>query len=437
MLNLWEIGGKGDGKTDNSAVFAKAFSELKGRQGGELVIPRGLYLTGPWELPGGCTITLEKEAVIQFIPEFSRYTPVWTRWEGVECFAMNPLIFARNKADITLRGEGRIDGSGALWWQHLRSIRASGRRQPQHPIEIELAAKNPGYLNHPSGGGGRETQFLRPALLQFYECRNVLVEGITLENSPFWNTHPVYCRGLTFRGVTFSNPADAPNTDGLDLDSCEDVLVEACTFRVGDDCLALKSGAGEDGLRVNRPCRDIRIRDCTMYAGHGGIVIGSETAGGIERVEVRDCTMVDTDRGIRIKTRRGRGGKIQGLRFRNISIDGCLCPFVINAYYRCGADESDPRLFSLDPQDRTPATPVIRDIRVEGLSARNCRATLGFIAGLPESPVTGLDIRDYRVSLSAGDGQVEPGLAAMTAGLPVLTNRELAKFFVEEPGLGD
>ncbi|GAB6089478.1 glycoside hydrolase family 28 protein [Spirochaeta dissipatitropha] len=433
MLWITDFGGCGDKQTDNSQAFAKAFAHISALGGGELGVPAGTFLSGPLELPGDFCLFLDEGAVISFIPEFERYRPVWTRWEGVECFGMHPLVYARDKENVRISGKGIIDGNGQVWWKAYREIRAKGRRYPETAIELELARMNSGYEFQPSGGGGRELQFLRPPLLQFFECRNVQVEGITLQNSPFWNTHPVYCSELSFDNVTFRNPADAPNTDGLDIDSCNGVEVRNCTFDVGDDCLAFKSGAGEDGIRVGKVCENIVADNCRMIAGHGGIVIGSETAGGVRNIEVSNCRMYNTDRGLRIKTRRGRGGTLENLSFRNIFIEGCKCPLVINSFYRCGADPADVKLFGLDIKKIESDTPLIRNIKIDTIEAVNCRSSAGFIVGLPEQPITGLEIRNCRFEMAPPEDREPIEESAMYAGLPESEDCGMRLEFLESP----
>lgn len=433
MLWITEFGAVGNGTSDNSQAFAEAFASIAARGGGELGVPAGTFLTGPLELPDSFGFFLDEGSVLSFISDFVRYTPVWTRWEGVECFGMHPLMYAHEKSNIRIYGKGVIDGNGSDWWNAYREARAQGRNSPATTLELELAELNPGYEEHPSGGGGRELQFLRPPLLQFFSCSKVRVEGVVLQNSPFWNTHPVFCTDVVFDGVTFRNPADAPNTDGLDIDSCSDVKVRNCVFDVGDDCLALKSGAGADGMRVGRACENIQVEDCRMTAGHGGIVIGSETAGGVRNVHVRGCRMLNTDRGVRIKTRRGRGGTIQDLSLEDISITGCKCPVVINAFYRCGANAENIELFGLDEKERCAETPRIRNITISGLVAVGCRASAGFIVGLPEQPISGLVIRDCRIEM-APENELEPvSEAAMYAGLPHTDDRGFRMEFLDAP----
>lgn len=391
-LNLKNFGAKADGIYNNAAAFAEAVSVLHEAGGGTLTVPAGIWKTGPIRLCAKMTLHLAEGAVLRFIPDPELYPPVYTRWEGVECYAMQACLYCADSDSVTVTGKGVIDGSGDTWWD-LRWQKAD-QGGPKSPIECKLAALNPGYRSQPGGGGGREVQFLRPALVQFYNCTNVRLEQVTLENSPFWTVHPVYCDNLLVRGITIQNPKDAPNTDGIDIDSCTNVQIVDCEVSVGDDGIALKSGSGEDGIRVNRPTRNVTVRGCTVRDAHGGMVIGSETAAGIRHVLAENCRFPGTDRGVRIKSRRGRGGEIYDVKLRNLVMEDNLCPIAINMYYKCG--ETDPKspLFSLDAQPVTDSTPHVHDVEITGVRASGCKASAGFIAGLPESPVGNLVIKD-------------------------------------------
>jgi polygalacturonase len=412
--NLTSFGARGDGQTDNSRAFAEALGALKGR-GGILRVEGGTWLTGPLELFSNTTLYLDEGAVISFIPEPERYQPVYTRWEGVCCYAMHPCLFSNGREHIKIAGTGTLDGNGQVWWNLLREKRRRGQTLPETPVEQELARLNRGFEKQPGGGGGRNIQFLRPPLVQFLNCHHVEVESVHLLNSPFWTFHPVFCEGLKIQGIFISNPPDAPNTDGIDIDSCGDVRIENCHISVGDDGIALKSGAGEDGIKIGKPCRDVVVRGCTVEDGHGGIVIGSETAGGVFQVLAEECLFRGTDRGIRIKSRRGRGGEIRDLDFRNITMENNLCPVVINMYYRCGADPSDI-FFSPEPLPVNPATPSVKNVRISGIRASGCRASAGFIAGLPEAPVENLTICGSEFATDEQSG-VNPGESDMFFGI--------------------
>lgn len=415
-LDVRDFGAVGDGETDDTSALRSALETAAAAGGGVVRVPSGVYSTGPLTLASGVELRVEAGAALSFIPDFSLYVPVRTRWEGVECWAMRPLVFASGSARVALSGEGTLDGNGEVWWSAFRGIRKAGRREPETAEERRLAELNADFRTQPSGGGGRETQFLRPPLVQFLNCDGVRIEGLRLTNSPFWNTHLVYCRNIEVRGVLFRNPEDAPNTDGLNLDSCSDALVEDCEFDVGDDCLGLKSGSGEDGLRVASPTERVQINSCLMRAGHGGVVIGSETAGGVRDVTISNCRFLGTDRGLRIKTRRGRGGEVANVSLSDCEMYDILCPVVVNCYYGPGGPSADSKVFSLDPQPLEPMTPRIRGIRVERLTATGCRAAAAFAVGLPESPIEGFSIIDSSFSIDTASA-VPPEAAAMSTGL--------------------
>ncbi|MFH2114981.1 MAG: glycoside hydrolase family 28 protein [Spirochaetota bacterium] len=435
-LDLEALGGISDGLFDNTKVFRNALERLRESGGGLLDVGPGVWATGPIELFSGCTLSLAEGAVVSLIPEPARYRPVQSRWEGIECHAMHPCLFSSGQQDVAVEGRGCIDGNGGVWWSLFREKQAVGQSEPESAVEKALALLNRGYDGQPGGGGGRATQFLRPPVIQFFNCRNVTIRDITIINSPFWTIHPVYCQNLEISGVTITNPPDAPNTDGIDIDSCTGVLIQDCMISVGDDGIALKSGSGADGLRVNRPTRDVTVRNCTVGAGHGGIVIGSETAGGIKQVLTEDCHFIGTDRGIRIKSRRGRGGEITDLVFRNLAMEDNLCPVTINMYYRCGASLNDKGLFSLSSEPLGPGTPTIRNICITGIRATGCRASAGFIAGLPEAPVENLTIENS-VFRTDEDGGINADESEMYLGIPAVAVKSFRVLNVKEPRLRD
>ena len=434
-FNLASLGGCPDGVFDNSASFANALKTIKEAGGGSLRVGEGIWRTGPLELFSNTTLILEEGAILSFIFEPELYRPVWTRWEGVDCYAMHPCIFAAGQENITITGKGVLDGNGQEWWSAAREKKSRPQIVPETQLEQEFARLNPDYKNQPGGGGGRAFQFLRPPLLQLFNCSNIRLEGITLQNSPFWTLHPVYCTNVVITGVSINNPHDAPNTDGIDIDSCEDVLIENCYVTVGDDGIAIKSGSGKNGIQVGKPSRRITVRGCTVEDGHGGIVIGSETAAGIFDVFAEDCVFKGTDRGIRIKTRRGRGGQIENLEFKNLTMENNLCPVAINMYYRCGADISE-NFFSLEALPVDDTTPSIKNISVMNIRASGCRASAGFIAGLPESPVENLSILNCEFSTNEQSG-VSPDESEMFLGLPSVKEKSIRLLNVKNTVFND
>ena len=381
-----------DGR-DISCALMKALGEEK-----RVVLTEGVYLSGPVDMPSHSTLVLEKGAVLRFIPDFTIYKPVYTRWEGVKCWAMHPCLFINEAEDVTIEGEGTIDGSGEPWWDVVNDRRAKGIKEPQTELEKYFASLNPDYRDQPGGGGGRDYQFMRPPLLQIRSSRNITIEGVTLTNSPFWTIHPLFSEHITIKGIYIKNPYLAPNTDGIDIESSSFVNVYDSVVDVGDDGIALKSGSGPDGIKDNVPTKHVHIKGCTVRSAHGGAVIGSETAAEIADLVAEDCFFDGTDRGIRIKSRRTRGGLIHDVLFRNIRMKDNLCPFVINMYYRCGT--TDMSLFSLDAQDVNDGTPELYNITIDNCHAEGSRASAGMAVGLPESPIGNLVIRNSTFAVS-------------------------------------
>ena len=416
-ITLSSCGGKGDGNFDNTPIFKHAIDTLKTAGGGRLVVEKGVWLTGAIDLLSDTELYLAQGAEIRFIADPMIYEPVKTRWEGVECFAMHALLRAEGQTNVSISGQGVIDGNGAFWWDLRNKKRAAGQKAPQEAYEKRLAALNPGYENQPGGGGGRENQFLRPCLAEFINCTDVSVRGVTFRNSPFWTIHPLFSTWVRLSGVTVENPADAPNTDGIDIDSCTNVVIEDCTVSVGDDGICLKSGSGADGIRAGKPTENVLVKNCVVKNAHGGIVIGSETAAGIRNVLAENSEFPGTDRGIRIKSRRGRGGDIANIRLRKLKMTDNLCPIAINMFYKCGVNDPASPLFSLEKQSVTAETPRIHDVLIEDCSAVGCKASAGFIAGLPESPVEHLVIKNCTFATDESSER-KPAESDMFYGIP-------------------
>ena len=433
--NLESFSGIGDNSYDNSCAFAAALKAVKDSGGGTLRVGKGIWRTGPIELFSNTTLVLDEGCVVSFIPEFERYTPVRTRWEGVECYGMHPCVFSSDQENISITGKGILDGNGEVWWKTASEKKKRPQTAPEMPLEFELARLNPGYNDQPGGGGGRACQFLRPPLLQLFNCKNITFKDFTIQNSPFWTVHPVYCKNIVMSGIKVFNPHNAPNTDGIDIDSCEDVLIENCNVSVGDDGIALKSGSGEDGIKIGKPTRRVTVRGCTVGDGHGGIVIGSETAGGICDLLAEDCVFKGTDRGIRIKTRRSRGGDIHDLEFRNLVMENNICPLAVNMFYRCGAKLEDG-FFTRDALPVNAATPSIKKIKITNIKASGCRASAGFIAGLPEALIEDLHIKNCEFSTDENSG-VSPAESEMYLGLDEVNEKSIRLINVKNPVFED
>lgn len=406
----------GDGMTDCTAALQAMLNK-----GGDICIEEGVYKTGPLTISTSCHLTLKKGAVLKFIPDFDLYEPVYTRWEGVKCYCMHPCLYIHKAEDVVISGSGTLDGSGEVWWEETNKKKGIVKK-PTSPLELKFAALNPGYENQPGGGGGRLFQFLRPPLVQIHSSKRVTLEGITLQNSPFWTLHPLFSEDLLIQNVTIHNPYEAPNTDGIDVESCKNVTILNCDVFVGDDGICLKSGSGPDGIKDAVPTENVFIRGCKVHAAHGGAVIGSETAAGIFDVEVEDCYFDSTDRGIRIKSRRGRGGAIRNLTFRNLTMRDNLCPIAVNMFYRCGC--SDMSLFSLEKQSVSEETPSVSNVEISNCHASGSKASAGMLVGLPEMPINNLTITDCHFGVDPSS-KVSSDESDMFMGLPKAESKGL------------
>lgn len=370
LLNVCDYGIIGDGKTNNTQSIAKVIELAEKHGGGTVYFPPGKYITGTVELKDNMTLFLDSGAVILGSDKAEDY-PMITKdmLKGYNREGHSGLIKAVKCSNVTIKGRGVIDGQGMNWW---------GNPQNQH----------------------------RPRAIQPILCENVLIEGVTIRNSAMWTVHPVCCTNVTIDGITIKNPSDSPNTDGINPESCSNVHISNCTIDVGDDCLTLKSGTEDDELQKKYPCENIVVTNCTMLNGHGGVVIGSEMSGGVRNVTISNCVFNGTDRGIRIKTRRKRGGSIEDVIISNILMNNVLVPFVINGYYQCGGTSPDDmELFSLGKRPVLADTPIIKNINISNIRAKNVTASAGYIYGIPEQPVEGLTLSNYSVEMSDIDGE--------------------------------
>ena len=315
----------------NQKAINKAIAACSKKGGGKVIVPAGLYMTGAITLKSNVNLVVEEGATLRFAFDRDLYPNVETRWEGLNIVNYQPCIYAVDAQNIGLTGKGVIDGYGSneRWWYmkgnkhhgyHEGVDEWQGKDDVGTRADLLKMADNGVPTKERIFGKGKG---LRPQLVNFVRCQNAIIEGVELRDSPFWVIHPLFVKNLTVRNVTIFN--DGPNGDGCDPESCEDVLIEGCTFHTGDDCIALKSGRNADGLKANVPCKNIIIRGCKMADGHGGVVIGSEISGGCDNIFAEDCEMdsPNLDRVLRIKTNTCRGGINQNIFIRNIKVGQC------------------------------------------------------------------------------------------------------------------
>jgi polygalacturonase/lysophospholipase L1-like esterase len=319
-----KYGAIGDGKTDCTEAFRRAIAACHKAGGGRVIVPAGEWTTGPIHLKSNVNLHVSKGATIKFSRDPKAYLPlVFTRWEGVELMNYSPFIYAFEQRNIAITGAGTLDGQADCehWWPWKGRTNCGWKAgDPKQDAArdrlFEMGERNVPVSERRFGEG----HFLRPQFIQPYRCQNVLIEGVTIVNSPMWEIHPVLCRNVTVRGVRIVS--HGPNNDGCDPESCTDVLIENCYFDTGDDCIAIKSGRNGDGRRVNAPCENLVIRNCEMKDGHGGVTIGSEISGGVRNVFAENCRMDSPhlERALRLKTNAVRGGTLENIHMRNVRI---------------------------------------------------------------------------------------------------------------------
>jgi polygalacturonase len=380
VVDIRELGAVPDGKTKATAAIREAIARVSAAGGGTVLVPAGTWLTGPIHLKSHINLHVAEGAVLLFSQDFADYLPpVLTRWEGLEVYNYSPLIYARDCEHVAITGSGKLDGQGAAWWPWKKTQKDAATRL------YDLASAGvPTEKRVLAGEGG-----LRPSFIQTLGCKNVLVEGVTLTNGPFWTIHPVYSENVIVRRVRVQT--SGPNNDGCNPDSSRNVLIEDSFFSTGDDCVVIKSGLNEDGWRVGKPSENIVVRRLRGELGHGGVVIGSEMSGGVRNVWVTDSEFIGTDRGLRIKSMRGRGGVIENVFYENVRHrDIRLMVVELTTFYASS---------TLKPKTETP--PTIRNVHVKNVSAQGAKQAID-IVGLPELPIR--DITFENVEIVADQG---------------------------------
>jgi polygalacturonase len=381
---ITKYGAVAGGTNDNTEAIRKAVEACHRAGGGRVVVPAGTFLTGAIHLKSNVNLHVSEGATLAFSQKPKDYLPlVFSRWEGMELMNYSPLIYAFGQKNIAVTGRGTLDGRGdnAHWWPWKGQERYGWKkgdvdqRKARKMLE-EMTERGVPVAERIFGEG----HYLRPQFIQPYRCQNVLIEGVTIKNSPMWEIHPVLCTNVTVRGVQIST--HGPNNDGCDPESCTDVLIEDCYFDTGDDCIAIKSGRNADGRRLAAPSENIVIRNCTMKEGHGGVTIGSEISGGVRNVFAENCRLdsPNLDHALRVKNNRMRGGLLENLYFRNIQV-GQVAHAVITID------------FNYEEGERGKHTPVVRNFVVENLKSGRSKYALD-VQGFGSAPIYGLRLKD-------------------------------------------
>jgi len=407
-LNVRRFGAKGDGQHLDSINIQAAIEACP--KDGSVYIPKGIYLCTPLFLKSNMTIELDQEAVLightdrSLYPILPGYTMTTDEsdeyylgtWEGNPLDSYASLITGINVENVSIIGKGEFNGNGSEgdWWNEPKIKKGAWR----------------------------------PRTLFLNNCNNVIVHGITVKNSPAWTVHPYFSKNLKFIDMKIENPKDSPNTDGLDPESCENIEIIGVHFSVGDDCIAIKAGKLYMGRKMKTPSKNIIIRNCHMQHGHGAVVIGSEMSGGVQNLDVERCIFEKTDRGLRIKTRRGRGkqGRIDNISFRNIQMQEVLTPFVMNMFYFCDPDGKTEYVWSKEKLAVTEDTPYLGRFLFENIECNKSHVAAGFFAGLPEQPIERIEMRN--ISVNFCDEAIEDVPAMMSFCNPVSKQGVIAQY---------
>ena len=425
VVRIEDFGGKGDGKTLNTEAFKQAIDALARKGGGKLIVPAGVWFTGPIELKSNINLHLEKGALILFSKDFDLYPLVDTYFEGLATKRCQSPISGRNIENVAITGEGSINGSGEAWRPLKKSkVTASEWKKVVNsggvvkegnywfPSEKSYKGYSISDMNVPRAKLTDEEwmeirDFLRPVMVSFIQCKNVFLQGVLFENSPSWNIHPFMCENVIVDNIIVRNPDYAQNGDGIDVESCKNVIIVNSYFDVGDDAFCIKSGKDEEGRRRAVPTENLIVHNCKVFKAHGGFVVGSEMSGGVRNISVSCCQFLGTDVGLRFKSKRGRGGVVE-----NIFVDGIYMfdiltdSFLFDLYYG-GKSATEAMEEGNDNQKDavlmpvTEETPVFRNIFVKNIVSRNAHRAM-FFNGLPEMKISNIQVENAIITATYG-----------------------------------
>lgn len=390
-FNILEHGGNNKGELCTEAIQG-AIDKASEFGGGTVYFPAGEYLTGPLTLKSNIVLHVEAGALVKFSTNFDHYLPfVEVRWEGTVIQTFKPLLHARDAKNITITGRGTIDGQGRAWWEEIWRIESAKEKLEPTKYQKMTEEANGHIQTADYYKRTRSYLFHRPPLFQAFKCEDITIEGVTIQNSPFWTINPAFCNNITIDNVSIYNPY-SPNTDGINPTSCSNVRISNCHISVGDDCITIKSGRDADGRKWATPTENVTITNCTMLSGHGGVVIGSEMSGSIKKITIANCVFDGTDRGIRLKAARGRGGVVEDIRVSNVVMNNIQKEaFMFNLFYDKNTVE----------EPVTERTPIFRNIHISNVTATNVN-TAGRVIGIPEMPIHNLSFTNINVEAEQG-----------------------------------
>ena len=410
QVDIRDFGAKADGETLNTEAINNAIKAVSEKGGGKVVIPEGLWLTGPVVLQNNVNLHVEKNALVLFSGDADLYPLVRTSFEGLDMLRCQSPVSAMNAENIAITGHGVLDGSGDSWRLVKRNKMTDG--QWKSLLKSGGVVDESGKVWYPNEGalkasiltGSKEKReisdsewegmkrWLRPVLLSIVKSKRVLLEGVTFRNSPSWCLHPLSCEDLTLNGVKVFNPWYSQNGDALDVESCKNVVVTNSLFDAGDDAICIKSGKDADGRRRGEPCENVLVKNNTVLHGHGGFVVGSEMSGGVRNVYVADCTFIGTDVGLRFKSTRGRGGVVENVYVDNINMINIPGDALIADLYYAVKDAPGAPVPAV-----TEETPSFKNIHISNISCKGAGRAM-FLNGLPEMPIENFSVRNMRIT---------------------------------------
>ncbi|MCU0459495.1 MAG: glycosyl hydrolase family 28 protein [Bacteroidales bacterium] len=459
-VSINDFGAVGDGIVLNTEAFRKAIETVSSRGGGTVVIPRGIWLTGPIILKSNIRMHAEEGALILFSPDKSLYPLIETSFEGYNTVRCLSPVYGKDLENIAFTGKGVWDGSGHFWrhvkkekvpppmWSDL--VRSGGvvsqDGKTWYPSESYGKAIDQSEMNVPmSLEGGIESyewmrDFLRPVMVSLVNCKKVMLDGPVFQNSPAWCLHPLMCENLTVRNVTVRNPWYSQNGDGIDIESCLNTVLYNCNFDVGDDAICIKSGKNEDGRKRGIPTENLVIRNCIVYHGHGGVTIGSEMSGGVRNVSVAGCTFMGTDVGIRFKSNRGRGGVVENIWFNEILMTDIPTQAIsFNLYYgglsvsEMLAEGKNVETTLGDIPPVTEETPLFRNIFMKNITCRGAGQAI-YLQGLPELNLENVIMEN--IDMTAGNGMACIDATGITVrNMRLITENKPVLFFLNSTGV--
>ena len=393
LIDMKKAGADASGKKLNTVLINKTIDKLNANGGGTLFFPAGTYLTGAIKLKSNITLFMEAGATLLFSDNFDDFLPfVEMRYEGVMMKSFSPLIYAVDAENITIKGEGKLEGQGKKWWDELfkvmNDLKDNGIRDVNKYQKMWDEANDVKSLYDETNQDYVSTlqrRFFRPPFIQTLRCKNIKIEGVTIVNSPFWTVNPQFSENIKITGLTIINPK-SPNTDGINPESCKNVHISDCHISVGDDCITIKSGRDLQGRRFATPCENITVTNCTMLSGHGGVVIGSEMSGSVRNITISNCVFDGTDRGIRLKSTRGRGGVVENIRVNNIVMRNIQQEAII----------LDLKYSRMPEEPLSERTPIFRNIHISNLTGVDVKKPI-YIRGLEESPITDITISNIDI----------------------------------------